>query len=132
MELLVLKDLQRQDRHRVIWEVLHTAAQACEDELSANNTVKLSLTGWVHVSSDQNEHYTLRSYDASGSLVGSIHMGAESRECHWFSKTEKRRRNRKKSSTGIGFEPHRHVYIGEAFTQELEIHSDEIRSPKTV
>ncbi|THV00147.1 hypothetical protein K435DRAFT_854995 [Dendrothele bispora CBS 962.96] len=40
--------LKRQDRHRVIWEVLHTAAQACEDELSANNAVKLSLTGWVH------------------------------------------------------------------------------------
>ena len=78
------------------------------------------FSGWVHVSSDQNEHYTLRSYDASGSLVGSIHVGAESRECHWFGKTEKRRRNRKKSSTSIGFESHRHVYVGEALRVRMK------------
>ncbi|THU84312.1 hypothetical protein K435DRAFT_806813 [Dendrothele bispora CBS 962.96] len=108
-------DLVRRDCWLATWELLHTAAQACEDELAASNAVKLSLTGWLHRSNDENEHYTLRSYDASGRLVGSMHVDARGKECNWFGKREKSRRNRRTSPTSIGFESHRHAYVGEAF-----------------
>ncbi|KAK7436328.1 hypothetical protein VKT23_019175 [Stygiomarasmius scandens] len=109
MELFVLRRILRQDRYAVILGVLQSAAQKFEEKLAVCEANKISLTVWAH-STDDVEHYTIRAYNDDGKVAGSIHVGVSGETEGWFGSEMKESRGRK-SGTGAGFNPDKHVCI---------------------
>ncbi|THU92390.1 hypothetical protein K435DRAFT_800498 [Dendrothele bispora CBS 962.96] len=79
----------------------------------------LSLTTWLHRSSTDVPHFTIRMYTGTGTMAGSMHIVPGGRSEGWFG--SEMRRGRKKSVCSLGFDPLRHTRVGFALDTRTRI-----------
>ncbi|THU92415.1 hypothetical protein K435DRAFT_800521 [Dendrothele bispora CBS 962.96] len=118
MELFVIRTLENRDRE-VALRVLESASDIFGEKLLMYGCKSLSLTTWLHRSSTDVPHFTIRMYTGTGTMAGSMHIVPGGRSEGWFG--SEMRRGRKKSVCSLGFDPLRHTRVGFALDTRTRI-----------